>query len=339
MQGRYKTILVVVIVVLTVGITAGIIWQSAKKDSEPEYVFTYAENQSEGYPTSQGAYYFADLVYERTDGRIKILVYTGAELGREAEVIEQLRYGGVDFARVSLSQLAEVDERLNVLQMPYLYNDSEHMWRVLDGEIGETFLQQISDYDLVGLSWYDAGSRNFYNSVKPIRKAGDMEGMVIRVQQSELMEDIVNCLGATALPLSYEEVYSALELGTIDGAENNWPSYEDTSHYLVAGYFTEDEHTRVPEMQLCSANTWKQLSVADRQIIMDCARESALYERDLWADRVEESKQKAIAAGVTVSYISESEKAVFRSLMAPVYEKYCSEYMDLIERIIAEGEK
>lgn len=308
------------------------------KKAEPEYIFTYAENQSSGYPTSQGAFRFAELVEERTNGKIKIIVYTDAELGREADIITQMRYGGIDFARISLSQIAEVDSRLNVLQMPYLYNDAEHMWDVLDGNIGDMFLEGVSDYDLVGLSWYDAGSRNFYNSVRPIASIDDMRGLRIRVQQSELMKDMVSSLGAVAVPLSYEEVYGALDLGTIQGAENNWPSYEDTGHYLVAKYVTEDEHTRVPEMQLCSENTWNMLSDNYKNIIIECAKESAIFERKLWEERVELSKETVIDNGVIVSSISNSEKEKVREMMTPVYEKYCSEYMDILKEIIAVGE-
>lgn len=280
-----------------------------------------------------GAYKFASLVEERTEGRIKILVYTSGQLGREADVITQMRYGGVDFARLSLSQLAGISENLNVLQMPYLYNDSDHMWSVLDGKIGDYFLDSVRSVDLVGLSWYDAGARNFYNSIKPVHSLEDLAGMKIRVQQSDLMIDMITCLGATPVPISYEEVYSALELGLIDGAENNWPSYEDTDHYRVAPYFCEDEHTRVPEMQLCSAHTWNLLSEADRAIIQQCAAESAEYERQLWSERVSKSRETAIENGVQVSYITGAETERFREKVQPIYEKYYGEYMDIINEI------
>lgn len=331
---KNKKTLVYITIVLIFAILASVGYKHLTKEPEPEFVFTYAENQSEGYPTSMGAYYFANLVKERTDGRIRILVYPNGELGREADVITQMRYGGIDFARVSLSQLAEIDESLNVLQMPYLYNDEEHMWSVLDGEIGESFLKGVEDVDLVGLSWYDAGARSFYTVDKPIHSIEDIAGMKIRVQESELMIDMIECLGATAVPLSYEQVYSALELGSIDGAENNWPSYEDTGHYKVAGYFCEDEHTRIPEMQLCSAHTFNLLSDSDKAIIQECAKESAEYERELWASRVEESREKALEGGITIIHISSYEKDRFREKMSPVYEKYCSDSMDIINEIL-----
>lgn len=323
-----------ILILLLLGILVGIGYRHFTKEPEPEFVFTYAENQSEGYPTSMGAYYFAQLVRERTDGRIQIIVYPNAQLGREADVINQMRYGGIDFARVSLSQLAEFDSKLNVLQMPYLYNDEKHMWKVLDGEIGELFLEEVESLELVGLSWYDAGARSFYTKDKPIRKLEDMESMKIRVQESEVMMDMVRCLGAEPVPLSYEVVYSALELGTIDGAENNWPSYEDTGHYKVAGYFCEDEHTRIPEMQLCSSHTFNLLSETDQRIIRQCAAESALYERELWATRVSDSRNLVTGENVLISSLSQLEKERFREKMSPVYEKYCSEYMDLLEKIM-----
>lgn len=337
MKNKVKLYLALVITLIAVLCAVIVIRNRIEKNKAPEFVFTYAENQSDGYPTSQGAYYFADMVEQRTDGKIKIIVYVDGELGREADIISQMRYGGIDFARISLSQLAEVDPALNVLQMPYLYNDSQHMWKVLDGKIGDMFLGGVRNYNLIGLSWFDAGARNFYNSEKPITSAEDMKDMKIRVQQSELMQDMIECLGAVPVPLSYEEVYAALDLRTIQGAENNWPSYEDTGHCKVAKYITEDEHTRVPEMQICSEHTWALLSDEYREIISECARESALYERKLWKEREEESKAKAIEYGVIVSTLSSDEKQEIRSMMSPVYTKYCSEYIDVLKQIIEEG--
>ena len=336
MKKRMLAIWIIAGICVLIGI--GVLVKYINREPDPEFVFTYAENQSDGYPTSMGAYYFASEVEKRTGGRIKIRVYTSGQLGREADVITQMRYGGVDFARVSLSQLAEIAPNLNVLQMPYLYNDSEHMWSVLDGKIGDTFLASVKDVELYGLSWYDAGARNFYNSVKPINSLEDLAGMKIRVQQSDLMMDMVTCLGATPVPMSYEEVYSALELGSINGAENNWPSYEDTGHYKFAPYFCEDEHTRVPEMQLCSIHTWNLLSDEDKEIIQQCASESAEYERQQWNERVEKSRATALENGVKVTHISSAETERFREKVQPIYEKYCSEYMDVINEILSFSE-
>lgn len=321
-------------------LVAGVIWRyRSQHQKEPEFVLSYAENQTKDYPTTLGAQKFADLVEERSNGRIQILVLAEGELGAESDVIAQMQYGGVDFARVSLSQLAEYIPQLNVLQMPYLYEDSAHMWRVLDGTIGDDFLDIVSQNELIGLSWYDAGARNFYNSKKPITCLEDMQGMRIRVQESEVMADMIEVLGASAIPIPYADVYSALEQGTVDGAENNWPSYEAMNHYEVAKYYTIDEHNRVPEMQICSKHTWSKLSEEDQQMILDCAKESALYERKLWKERESESEAKAIEQGVEVVELSAEEKKRFQEAVTGIYEKYCSDQMDIIEKIIEENKE
>lgn len=303
----------------------------------PEYVFTYAENQPEDYPTTQGAYYFAQLVAERTHGRIEIIVKADGALGDEQRVVRQLQFGGIDFVRVSLSPVADIIPKLNVLQLPYLYRDAEHMWAVLEGDIGDEFLQTFEGTDLVALSWYDAGARNFYNTVKSIETLEDMEGLRIRVQESTMMRRMVEALGAQSTPMVYSEVYSGLETGSVDGAENNWPSYESSFHYEVAPYYTIDEHTRVPEVQLISQATWDKLSGEDQAVIMECARASALYERQLWAEREKSSRAKVVSSGCIVTVLSQEEKARFQEAMAPVYEEFCGDYMDLIDAIVALG--
>ena len=217
----------------------------------PELILRYAENQPEDYPTTQAALAFADLVAERTEGRVKVVVYSGGELGAEQSVIEQMQYGGIDFARVSLSQLAEYQPALSVLQLPFLYTDAPQMWRVLDGEIGDEFLSGLGAMDLVGLSWFDAGVRSFYTREK-VETLADLAGLTLRVQESDMMSEMILDLGAKPAQVVYSRVYAALHNAEIDGAENNWPSYEAMGHYEVAPYFLKDEHTRVPELQLAS---------------------------------------------------------------------------------------
>lgn len=307
------------------------------EDRIPEYVFTYAENQAQDYPTTQGGLKFAELVKERTNGRIVIQVNAEGILGDEKTVIEQMQFGGVDFARVSLSPLAEFVPKLNVLQMPYLYTGREHMWAVLDGEIGDDFLNSFDGSDLVALSWYDAGARNFYSSAKPIRSLEDMKGLNIRVQESELVEGMIRALGANPVPMAYDKVYSALQTGVIDGAENNWPSYESTNHYEVAKYYTIDEHNRVPELQLVSQATWDKLTKEDQAVIRQCAQESSLYERKLWEEREQTSEKRVRAAGCEVVELPAEEKARFQEAVTSMYGEYCAEYVDIIDAIVAAG--
>ncbi|MCR4934610.1 MAG: TRAP transporter substrate-binding protein [Lachnospiraceae bacterium] len=315
-------------------LTIALIKLNKKSEVVPEYVFLYAENQTKDYPTTLGGQYFADLVYERTGGKIKILIKYESEMGSEGEAIDQVKYGGVAFARVSLSQLAEKIPDMTLLMLPYMYDDSAHMWRVLEGEIGDEFLQKADEYDLVGLSWYDAGARNFYSSSAPIRRLEDLQGMTIRAQESEIMSDMVSALGANPVKVVYSEVYSAIETGLVDGAENNWPSYESMKHYKVAKYYTVDEHARVPEMQICSKAVWDSLSDEYKEIISECAKESAVYERKLWKEREESSKQIAVENGTEVIELSTEEKRRFRAAMTELYEKYAGDNLSLVQKII-----
>lgn len=211
------------------------------------------------------------------------------------------------------------------------------MWKVLEGPIGDEFLEAFQGSGILALSWYDAGARSFYNAVKPIEKLEDIKGMTIRVQESELMSDTVRALGATPVPMVYGEVYSGIQTGKVDGAENNWPSYESAGHYEVAKYFTVDEHSRVPEAQIASQYTWNKLPEEYQKIIQECAEESARYERNQWKIRESISRQRVEANGCIVTQLSSEEKQRFQQAVMPLYEKYCAEYVDIIDEIVAEG--
>jgi tripartite ATP-independent transporter DctP family solute receptor len=297
-------------------------------------VFTYAENQSEDYPTTQGAYKFAEIVKEKTNGRIEINVQAAAVLGDEKSVMEKMQFGAIHFSRVSLSPLSEFVPKLNVLQLPYLYRDAAHEWKVLEGPIGDDFMNSFAGSKLVALSWYDSGSRNFYNSKKEVKTLEDLKGMKIRVQESALMMGMIEALGANPTPMPYGEVYSSLQTGVVDAAENNWPSYESTGHYEVAKYFVLDEHTRVPELQIVAESVWTSLSKEDQAIIKAAALESALYERKLWAEREKISEDKVRKAGCIITPLSPEEKAKFQAAVKPMYEKFAKDYMDTVNAII-----
>ena len=231
----------------------------------PELILRYAENQPEDYPTTQAALAFADLVAQRTEGRVKVVVYSGGGLGAEQSVIEQMQYGGIDFARVSLSQLAEQLPTLSVLQLPFLY-----------------------------------GVRSFYTREK-VETLADLVGLTLRVQESDLMSEMIQDLGAQPVQVVYSRVYAALHNAEIDGAENNWPSYEAMGHYEVAPYFLKDEHTRVPELQLASEAAMEKLAKLDESfpdIVRTCGKESALTERRLWAEREASAEAHMRAWGV-----------------------------------------
>lgn len=266
---------------------------SSSSGSGDKIVLRYAENQVKDYPTTQAAQKFADLVKEKTNGRITVEVYDSGQLGDEKSVIEQVQFGGID----------------------------------------KELLKSTEDSGIVGLSWYDAGARNFYNSKREIKSLADMQGLKIRVQESSMMMDMVKALGANPTPMPYGEVYSGLQTNVIDGAENNWPSYESTSHYEVAKYYVVDEHSRVPEMQIISKQTMDKLSADDQKIIRECAAESAKYERQLWAEREKASEEKVRAGGAVITRLSDAARAEFIKAVQPLYEKYGAEYKDLIQKI------
>ena len=308
--------------------------QPVQDEQGPELILRYAENQPEDYPTTQAALAFAELVAQRTDGRVKILVYSGGELGAEQSVIQQMQFGGIDFSRVSLSQLAEYEPALSVLQLPYLYTDADQMWRVLDGTIGDEFLSMLDSLELTGLSWFDAGVRSFYTRQK-VTSLADLQGLTLRVQESDMMSEMIRDLGAKPVQVVYSKVYAALHNGEIDGAENNWPSYDAMGHYEVAPYFLKDEHTRVPEIQLASPAVMRKLADLDERFpetVRECARESAKVERELWAQQEAESEENMRAAGIEVTELDEAEKEKFRAAVQPMYDQF-KEQGNLIERI------
>jgi tripartite ATP-independent transporter DctP family solute receptor len=296
-------------------------------------VLRLAETHPQDYPTTRGDYEFARLVKERSNGRIIIEVYPGSQLGEEKAVIEQVQFGAIDITRVSISPVASFVPKLNAFQMPYLYRDPDHMWKVLKGDIGKELLASLEPFGFIGLGWFDGGARSFYNSKKPIYKPSDLKGMKIRVQESELMMGLVQSFGAVPTPMPYGEVYSGLQTGVIDGAENNPPSYYSASHYEVAKYYTLDEHTMVPEIVIGSKISLGRLSKADQDLIKQAAFDAIDFQRAEWAAYVQLSMDKVKAAGCTIIPIP--DKTEWMKAVDPMYKKQSKEIQDLVARIRA----
>jgi tripartite ATP-independent transporter DctP family solute receptor len=304
---------------------------TALKLEADQIVMRLAETHPVDYPTTKGDQRFADLVNERTNGRIKIEVYPGSKLGQERAVIEQVQFGAIDFTRVSLSPMGSFVPLMNALQLPYLYRSEEHMWKVLLGPIGTELFAALEPSGFVGIGWFEPGARNFYNSKRPIEKPEDLAGLKIRVQENELMIGLVNSFGGVAAPMPYGAVYSALQTGAIDGAENNWPSYESTSQYEVAKYYTVDEHTRVPEIIIASKISMDRLSAEDQRTIKQAALDAIPYQRKLWAEREKASEAKVRAAGSIITKID--DKAPWQAKMRTLYKKQPEDIQALIKRI------
>ena len=250
-----------------------------------------------------------------------------------------MEYGGIDFSRASVMSLGEFVPETYVLQLPYLYEDDDHLWAVLDGPIGQVFMDSIKHrIGLTGLAWFDAGVRHFYTNT-PVETLDDLSGLRIRVGESSMMQNVISALGAKPVPLAYDDVYSALSKGEIDGAENNWPSYAFTGHYEVAKYMLVDGHTRIPELLLVSEEAMEQLAALDESypaIVRECAGEAQALERELWVEEEVNSEQKMRDAGVTVTTLTAAQLALFQAAVQPIYENFSGQKA-LIERIRACG--
>jgi tripartite ATP-independent transporter DctP family solute receptor len=293
-------------------------------------VLRAADVHPETYPTTQGLLKMAEIVKERSGGRIQIQVYPAGQLGDEKETIESTQLGTIQINRTSTSPLAESVPAMKILGLPYLFRDAEHQWNTLHGPIGDELLEALPAAGLVGLTYYDGGARSFYNNTRPVHTPSDLEGLKIRTQQSEVMIATVKALGASPTPMAFSEVYSALQTGVIDGAENNPPSYWSTRHFEVARYYTLDGHSRVPEIVIIGKQTWDSLSPDDRMLLREAAEESAVHQRRLWREYEEE---KLAAVRDEGADILEPDTAPFREAAAAVVEQHGRGFEDLIRRI------
>src|SRR3954466_11251825 len=281
--------------------------------------FRAADTQAEDYPTVQGLRFMGHMIAERSGGRDQIRVFHSRQLGEEKETIEQTRAGAIDLNRTNGALIGNLVPAMNVLAMPFLFRSIEHLQKVLDGPIGNEILNSFEPYGFVGLAFYDSGARSIYNSVRPIRTLADIKGMRLRVQQSQLMSDMVRALGAEPVELPYGQVITGLATRLIDGAENNWPSFVTTDHYKYAGYYTLTEHTMSPEVLVMSLKAWNSLSAEDRIIFKEAAARSSRFMRETWRDLEEQSQRKAEAAGVTI--VRGLDRKPFEAAMAAIYAK------------------
>jgi tripartite ATP-independent transporter DctP family solute receptor len=297
--------------------------------------FRAADTQAQDYPTVQALEFMNRIVIERTKGRHRILVFHSRQLGEEKETIEQTRVGAIDINRTNVAPIGSFVPEANALALPFLFRSDEHLHRVLEGPVGDAVLASFDPYGFVGLTFYDSGARSVYNSVRPVRTLADMSGLRIRVQQSDLMIDMIRALGAVPVALPYGQVLTGLSTGIIDGAENNWPSYVTTNHYKSARYYTLTEHVMSPEVLIMSRRAWDELPSEDQTIFRDAARESSVFMRETWLAWEERSRKQAQEAQAVV--IADFDRAPFEAAMSGVYAKTLGDakLRDLVERIRA----
>jgi tripartite ATP-independent transporter DctP family solute receptor len=289
-----------------------------------------------GYPTVAAVESLGKKLQAATNGRLGVQMFASMQLGGEKEAIEQAQIGAIQLARVSVGTLGPVIDDLNVFNLPFLFRNTTHMQKVIDGPIGEELLGKVTGNQkagLVGICWMDAGARSIYDTKKPIAGIADLKGMKVRVMGNPMFVDMMNALGGNGVAMGYDQVFSALQTGVVDGAENNPPSFVFDNHYQVAKYYTLTEHLIVPEMLVFSRKAWDSLSKDDQALLVKFGREAQQEERVLWQKYEKDALDKARAAGIQI--IELKDKKPFQDAVKPVWDKYGPKYADLIKRIQA----
>lgn len=282
----------------------------------------------EGYPNTVAMDKFAELVAAKTNGEITVKNFHGGVLGNQPDAIEQVRLGGLKVGNFNLGPIGPLAPEANVVSLPFIFKDMGHMHRALDGDAGAQISAGMAKVGLIALAWYDSGARSFYNSKKPITAPADLDGMKVRVMNNELYSGMITALGGNPSPMAFSEVQQSLKTGVVDGAENNWPSYESTGHFEVAGYYSLSQHLIIPECVCVNADYFNGLSDAHKKAMTEAARESAELQRTLWESRAKASREKVMAAGVKFNEIA--DKTPFQEAMKPVYDKYLADNPALV---------
>jgi tripartite ATP-independent transporter DctP family solute receptor len=323
---------------VTAGLALGVVTANLNKpaSAQSKLIMKASDVHPQGYPTVAAVESMGKKLEAATSGRLSIQMYASMQLGGEKEAIEQAQIGAIQLARVSVGAIGPVINDLNVMNLPFLFRSTAHMEKVIDGPIGQELLDKVTDNakaGLVGLCWMDAGARSIYNTKRPITKLDDLKGLKIRVIGNPMFVDMMNALGGNGISMGYDQVFSALQTGVIDGAENNPPSFVFDNHYQVAKFYTLDEHLIVPEMLLFSRKAWDSLSSEDQTLVKKFAREAQAEERERWKKYENEALDKARAAGIQI--VDNIDKAPFEEAVKPVWEKYAPRFTDTINRIRA----
>jgi tripartite ATP-independent transporter DctP family solute receptor len=320
---------------LCLGLLAGCNHSSTKKTASGTETMTFrlSDSQPVGYVTIDMDNMFAQEVSTKTNGRIHIITYPTGQLGDEKSTLEQMQYGAIDACRIGVGPLADFNKMVGVTNLPYIFSSDSQMFNALDGPVGDTLFKSLqTDSKFVGLVWVDAGARSFYTTKKQIKTPADLKGLKIRVQQSQPAMDLMACFGASATPLGQNDVYSALQSGVVDGAENNWSTYIALNHYEAAKYFIEDEHLRLPEMLVFSQMSWNKMTSSDQQIVRAAAKDAGLWERKQWLVNEAAAEKKALASGVILTKVT--DKTPWVNVVKSMYDKH-PEWADLIKQIQA----
>jgi tripartite ATP-independent transporter DctP family solute receptor len=317
--------------------TAGVLFAAALASgpalAQQKLVLKATDVHPLGYPTVEAVIQMGKKLEAATNGRLSIQMYPSMQLGGEKEMIEQAQVGALAIARISVGPMGPIVPELNVFNLPFMFRDDAHMEKVIDGPIGDELLKKLSESkaNLIGLCWMNAGTRNVYNSKKPIQTVDDLKGLKIRMMGNPVFVDTMNSLGGNGVSMGFDQLISAMQTGVVDGAENNYPTYESGQHYRYAKYYSKTGHLMIPEILVFSKKIWDELSKDDRALILKVAKEAQQEERKLWYDREKESLKKMADAGSVVNEVA--DKKPFQAAVKPVWDKYGAQYADLIQRI------
>src|SRR5579864_9796559 len=299
------------------GLTGGL---PSPARAQAKAVFKASDVQPPGYPTVAATENLGKKLSAATDGRLSVQMYPSMQLGGEKETIEQTQIGAIQMTRVSVGTMGPIVDDINVVNMPFLFRNTAHAEKMMDGGIGQELLDKITaspNANLVALCWMDSGARSLYNTKHPIKSLEDLKGLKFRVIGNPIFIDMMNALGGNGVAMGYDQVFSALQTGVIDGAENNFPSYVFANHYTAAKYYSLTEHLIIPEVLCFSKKAWGTLSADDQSLIKKFAREAQMEEREFWKKYEETAMEKAKAAGCEIVEIA--DKAPFQKAVKPVW--------------------
>ena len=315
---------------------AGLLASIRPSAAQAKMVFKASDVHPAGYPTVAAVESMGKKLSAATNGRLSIQTYPSMQLGGEKEAIEQAQIGAIAMARVSVGAMGPVIDDLNVLNLPFLFRDTVHAQKVMDGQIGQELLDKVTNHPtagLVALCWMDAGARSMYDTKRPIHNLADLKGLKMRVIGNPMFVEMMNDLGGNGIAMGYDQVFTALQTGVIDGAENNPPSYVFDNHYQVAKNFTLTEHLIVPEMLVFSKRIWNTLSKDDQALLLKLGREAQAEERVLWGQYEKQALDKMQAAGIVPQKVD--DKKAFQDAVKPVWDKYGPKFTATIQRIQA----
>jgi tripartite ATP-independent transporter DctP family solute receptor len=287
-----------------------------------------------GYPTVEAVVRMGKKLEAATNGRLSVQMFPSMQLGDEKEMIEQAQVGALAMARISVGPMGPLVPELNVFNLPFMFRDDSHMEKVIDGEIGDELLKKLSEHptaNLIGLCWMNAGTRNVYNSKKPIHSIEDLKGLKIRMMGNPVFVDTMNALGGNGVAMGFAQLINAMQTGVVDGAENNYPTYASGQHFRYAKYYSLTGHLMIPEILVFSKRTWQTLSPDDRALITKFSKEAQQEERKLWYEMEEKSIKQIQDAGVEITKIL--DKKPFQDAVKPVWDKYGAQHAALIKRI------